>query len=219
MKLTFCLALLTGLVGVAGVGRASTIIVVTGIDFSEGTTFWINQDGVDRSVDFGGAIDIFPGKDPDRIAWLVDNAIVPTLRPAAASVLDSADWVTSFAQAVGIQIAIWDIAFDGGDGLSSGTLRASTTPGQQTDASAQQWAQTYEYISVGASSIGAFVGGNVDSGSSGPMLMGSQFGGPQLGGTSQSATPEPGTYLMAGGALVGLGMLGARRARGGRSSR
>jgi hypothetical protein len=217
MRLKLCVALVAGLVGATSVGRASTIIVLTGVDFAEGTTFWINQDSVDRSVDLGGAIDIFPGKDPDRVAWLVDNAIVPTLRPGSVSALDSSNWVTSFAQAAGIQVAIWDIAFDGGDGLSTGTLQASTTAGQQTDPMVLAWAQTYEYISVGTSSSGAVVDPSLVT--SGPMLMGSQFGGPQLGGTSQGATPEPGTYLMAGGALVGLGMLGARRARGGRNSR
>src|ERR1700688_549199 len=50
-----------------------------------------------------------PGRNLDRVSWLVDNALMPTQGPIYSSLLPSSDWVTSPAQGAGIQLAIWDV--------------------------------------------------------------------------------------------------------------
>ncbi len=151
-----------------------------------------------------------PGRNLDRVAWLLDNVLLPTQGPVYTSSVPSSDWVTNVAQGAGLQLAIWDITTDGGDGFSSGRVQASTTPGETTDPAALAWAQAYLDMSFGQSSNQAFVYQNSDinSGLPAQMLEGPIFtdGGP----TPQDFTPEPGTYLLAGGALIGLGLIRRR---------
>lgn len=136
-----------------------------------------------------------------RVAWLVDNALLPTQNEGIYSALPSSDWVESAAQGAGIQLAIWDITSDGGDGFSSGSVQASTTPGEVTDPTALAWAEEYEALSLGQWSDSAFVYENTTIGGGTPaqMLEGPIFtdGGPQ-------PIPEPGTPALVGVALIGL---------------
>ena len=85
-----------------------------------------------------------PGKNLNRVSWLIDNALLPTepSAPSVPSALPQADWVTNSAQGAGIQLAIWDIVHDGGDGFSSGLVQASTDPNNPTDPTVLGWAQT-----------------------------------------------------------------------------
>ena len=77
------------------------------------------------------------GRNLTRVSWLVDNALFPTppsQNNSYLSVLPSSDWVTSVAQGAGIQLAIWDIVENNGDGLSAGTVQASTDPNESDPA-------------------------------------------------------------------------------------
>ncbi len=161
-----------------------------------------------------------PGRNLNQVAWLLDNVLMPTQGPVYSSDLPTSDWVTSVAQGAGLQLAIWDITTDGGDGFSSGRVQASTTPGEATDPTVLAWAQTYEALSAGQTSDQAFVYINsaIGSGTPAQMLEGPVFtdGGPTPPAftleNDPPATPEPATSALAGLALIGIGIWG-RRAR------
>ncbi len=155
-----------------------------------------------------------PGRHLNQVAWLLNNALMPTQGPVYSSALPTSDWVTTASQGAGIQLAIWDITTDGGDGFSAGRVQAATAPGASTDPAVLAWAQTYESLSAGKSSNQAFVYVNsaIDSGVPAQMLEGPIFrdGGPTPLGMNPSGidpTPEPATCVLAGLALVGLGIV------------
>jgi hypothetical protein len=132
-----------------------------------------------------------PSKNLTRVSWLVENYF-----PTAPG----SDSATLIAQGEGIQLAIWDIVHDGGDGLTTGSVqKANTTPQAVVD-----WAVIYENASVGKSDNQAFVYNNVGSDGVAQMLIGPQFAdGPQ-------PVPEPQTLMPMGIALIALS-LGLRR--------
>jgi len=149
-----------------------------------------------------------PQKDLTRVAWLVDNALLPTQNSSYGSVLPRDEWVFSAAQGAGIQLAIWDIVHDGGDGLSSGRVQAASADDANnnglgaTDPTVLLWAQSYESLSQDQSSDVAFVYNNVDLGGTvAQMLIGPEFsdGGPQ-------PAPEPRMLMPAGAALIALSL-------------
>ncbi|MBZ5625238.1 MAG: PEP-CTERM sorting domain-containing protein [Acidobacteriia bacterium] len=158
------------------------------------------------------------GKNLDRVAWLVDNALRPSENPAPFnhSLLPSGDWVASPAQGAGIQLAIWDIVHDGGDGFAAGQVQVPST----TDTgvlSMLGWATTYESLSLHQSSPYAFIYKNVWSDGTTPaqMLAGPQFldGGPAPPIFPPFNAPEPSTFLMVGAALVVAGSFRRNRNR------
>lgn len=163
-----------------------------------------------------------PNRNLSQVAWLLDNVLMPTQGPVYSSEVPSSDWATSVKQGAGLQLAIWDLTTDGGDGFSSGRVQASTTPGEETPSgpnSVLSWAETYETLSAGQTSDQAFVYINSALGSGTPaqMLEGPVFtdGGPApptFTLEDPSAAPEPATCALAGLALIGIGILG-RRAR------
>src|SRR5204862_499848 len=135
----------------------------------------------------------------ERVAWLVDNSLQPTEVPASPSELPSADWVTSSAKGAGLQLAIWDIVHDNGDGFAAGRVQAAGDPGNPTDPAVLSWAQFYESASVGKQSVHAFIYDNVDMGNGQPaqMLAGPQYldGGPTPPTFTAFDTPEPSTFV------------------------
>jgi hypothetical protein len=145
-----------------------------------------------------------------RVSWLVDNALLPT-QSSYLSVLPSSDWVTNSAQGAGIQLAIWDIVENNGDGLSAGTVRASTStdPNNQTPADVLDWADTYEKLSLNKSSGLAFVYDNVNllSGTRVQMLE-----GPEYADNGPVPAPEPSTcQFMLVSLAAGIGLWLRRR--------
>ena len=173
--------------------------------------------GVTYDTDLVNPGDV-PGRNLNRVAWLLANALLPTQGPVYSSLLPSSDWVTNSAQGAGLQLAIWDITTDGGDGFSAGRVQASTTAGELTDPATLAWAETYEKLSVGKTDNDAFVyiNSGIGSGTPAQMLEGPIFrdGGPSP--VPDPQTPEPATCVLAGVALVGIGL---SRRRGQRASR
>ena len=152
-----------------------------------------------------------PGKNLTRVSWLLENALLPTQQavdPNNPPAIPQADWATNAAQGTGLQLAIWDIVHDGGDGFSSGRVQAASNPANPTDPTVLGWAQFYESASAGQSDNNAYIYNNVDMGNGQPaqMLAGPRFvdGGPTPPFQTES-TPEPASFLLSGIALVGLG--------------
>ena len=115
------------------------------------------------------------GKNLPRVAWLVDNALVPPQNTNFSSQLPPSDWATNAAMGAGLQLAVWDIVEDGGDGLYSGSVQAST--GTATPAAVIFWATNYEALSLGKASDSAYVYNNVvvSSGAPAQMLLGPEY--------------------------------------------
>ena len=231
--------LVTAATVLCGIAAADTI-VATGVDTSAGEyNVWINENGTDVDAFFAGVIliqltdsagvfnrdtlcvqlftdiclnqtygtsvvtpDEVGGGMLDRVSWLVDNAL--------PGILAAPDAPTSPAQGAGLQLAIWDLVEDGGDGFSLGSVQQGSAA-NPTDSAVLNWAVTYENLALipGNTSNDAFVYVNVDLGSGAPaqMLEGPKFtddGGPQ-------PQPEPSTLLLAGTALTALGLVGRRK--------
>ena len=256
-KILFCtrlaLALVFGYLVACGLASADQIIA-TGVDSNLGESFWIQENGQDTSVYFGGVIDItlisggqkydrdtlcvdlftdiyigqtydttvlrpdqaslMTGKDLERVSWLVDNVLLPAQDPSYTSQLAPQDWLVSPspAQGAGLQLAIWDITVDGGDGFSSGSVQAVTNTDPQvlagtaapTDPAVLAWANPYLELSAGKSSDLAFVYDNFAPGSGQPAQM---LEGPKFADGGPVPAPEPSSFAMVGGVLIALAAL------------
>lgn len=153
------------------------------------------------------------GKNLPRVSWLIDNALLPTegpSDPSSPSDLPQADWVLSSPQGAGLQLAIWDIVHDAGDGFSAGKVQAVTDPNHLTDPAVLGWAQFYEAASLGQESHNAFIYNNVDMGNGQPAQM---LAGPQFSDGGPHPNPEPSTFVLAGAALVVIGKCLRNRSR------
>lgn len=110
----------------------------------------------------------------------------------------------SLAQATAaLQLAIWDIVHDGGDGFNAGRIRASSAAGQGTDAAVLTAAiqQVQFSLNYASNPINATVWRHVD----GPLAKQQLLGFYQPG--TENGVPEPASaFLIAGG----LGLLGWR---------
>jgi hypothetical protein len=125
----------------------------------------------------------------ERAAWLVEAAFAPVVFTSITSTaIPKADWATTNAQAAGLQLAMWDIMQDGGDGFSAGTVRSDS----QTNATVLQWANTYESLSVGQLSTLAYVLYN-NNGSAQTLIL------PE----NPPSVPEPSTFTLGAVALIG----------------
>jgi len=153
------------------------------------------------------------GRNLTRVSWLVDNALtnnalLPT-QSSFLSVLPSSEWVTNSAQGAGIQLAIWDIVENNGDGLSAGSVQASTDPNHPTPPDVLYWANTYETLSTNQSSGLAFVYNNTNllSGTRVQMLE-----GPEFADNGPMPAPEPSTcQFMLVSLAGGIGLWFRRR--------
>ncbi len=152
---------------------------------------------------------VVPGKHLDRVAWLIDNALLPTQSSTASSQLPSSDWATTTTQGAGIQLAIWDIVHDNGDGFSSGSVQASTDPLHPTDPDVFSWANVYESLSNNQSSNAAYVYNNVSLSNGAPAQM---LAGPIFTDNGPSPVPEPADWATI--VLIGaIGLIAIREVR------
>jgi len=134
--------------------------------------------------------------------------------------------VRSPAQGAGIQLAVWDIVEDNGDGFSAGRIEASNVAGHTTDAAVLQWAETYECMAMGATSPSCALAGvtppggirvsnaafvyvnTVLSGDPGnPGDAAQMLEGPQFFDHGPEPTPEPSTLGLGGFGLVAASLL------------
>jgi hypothetical protein len=127
-----------------------------------------------------------------RVGWLLDNLL-------PAIITNSPTYGTTAQQGAGLQMAIWDIVNDNGDGFNAGGVRSAS----DTDAVALSDAVYYEALSAG-NSADAWVYTNYSQSNGAPAqtLMGFVSltdGGPV-------AAPEPGTCGFMAVASVILGI-------------
>jgi MYXO-CTERM domain-containing protein len=116
-----------------------------------------------------------------RAAWIYENY---------------APGVNSNVTAASLQLALWDVIHDGGDGLDAGNVRLSSSG----SATLRLGAQTIILASAGHTSSNATIWRNVSfSGVPAQTLI-----------TSRINTPEPGTWLMTAAGLC-LAAFGRRR--------
>jgi len=125
-----------------------------------------------------------------RVAWLLQN------------ILPSVDTAT---EGSGLQLAIWDIVHDNGDGLAAGAVRQHGSPGVN-DLAAYGFASTYITNSLGQSSTAGTVYHNVSyQGAPAQTLMSAE---------TLTPNPEPGTWVMFGCGAAPIGLARVRTRQG-----
>jgi hypothetical protein len=126
-----------------------------------------------------------------RVAWLMQNL---------------ATTVTNAAQAAGMQLAIWDIVHDNGDGLAVGRIQGLPA----TDAAVATAANGFIASSVGQSSMNATIYSNIAGRDATQALMSCGADGGTCGG--DTAVPEPATLVTFGLGAAAIAIGRRRRA-------
>jgi hypothetical protein len=154
--------------------------------------------------------------DLDRVSWLIDNALLPTETSITTTAIPQDKWVRTPEQGAAIQLAIWDIVVDGGDGLlpGAGRVTQSTDPSHPSLQAVLDLVNYYEQVSAGKTSDLAFVYETYSLGDHGPvgtpaqMLEGPEFpDGPQ-------PEPEPSTFALGVPGLLAAAYLAHRKKTG-----
>lgn len=210
--------LLAGLAVCTTIASAATI-TVTGVDATRGQSIFVLADGQVVET-YAGAIVIALDGGSTMPVMCVDlfthinindsfgvNYVLPAdldpdisrgLRAAYLYVTQFGNVSSSIAGAA-MQLAIWDIIHDGGDGFSAGRIQASTTVGQATDPAISIAALQYVTFALNYQQgpTNATIFRNVD----GPYVK------QQLMGAS---VPEPASMVMMS---CGIALLGWRKMR------
>jgi len=144
----------------------------------------------------------------ERAAWLLNTE--------HANLTETHSGVSSNQLGAALQLALWDITMDNGNGLTAGRIQKSSSGFHPTDAVVLQYANQFIAESVGHVSTNAIVYNNVcisgaPSGSCGTQsqtLLGIVIndGGPQV------PTPEPSTISLC--MIAGLAGILVQRGRG-----
>ncbi len=123
-----------------------------------------------------------------RITWMLRNTL-PTINTQSDPLLKR-------QQAAALQLAVWDVVHDNGDGFLAGRIQQ----GQQTptDAIVLSWANAYLTASVGRMIMSGTVYQNVAGATVTQRLM-------------SDTVPEPSTYGMLALGTLALGLAGRRR--------
>jgi hypothetical protein len=115
------------------------------------------------------------------------------------------------AQAAALQLAIWDVMTDNGDGLSAGRIQGATGQNAATQAIYSQ-ASAWIAASAGQGSNVAAVLINIGGPTVSQTLITSS------GALSAGSTPEPGSLALMGSGLAAFGMLFRKRAKSPRTA-
>jgi hypothetical protein len=200
---------------------ANTIIIV-GADNNLGENIYLRENSTNESAYAGGidvrvdgyarvlfCVDLFVNISTGTYNSVLDFADTPNLKRVAW--LLNNEYPTNAITGAGLQLAIWDIMSDNGDGFTSGLVRKSTSTQNPTDPTVLADAIQYEALSVGKSSTSAIVYQNysIPGGTAVQTLIGRW---PTDGGPV-AETPEPAALVMI---LSGLALIGLGRFRRGR---
>ena len=226
---TSFLAVVLGVASFHSVEAAT--VSITGVDTTRGQIFDIALNGV-QSPEFVGVIqgvsgssllntlfciDVFTpitidtytatlfaprtARHEDRVAWLLNAELANITNPDFGSAL---------------QLAIWDIIHDNGDGLSSGAVQSfvNASDPKQTPAGVIALANTFLSESVGKSSLNAtiYTLNQVSSGVAAQTLIGVPGVVPPVP-PPPASTPEPATWLLSGAAFSCLVLVKGKLAR------
>lgn len=140
----------------------STSLGQSGSTYTEGEVVWINADGADAQ-DYLGIIRVSVDGSPVRNAFCVDlfssislatyntTMAMPTgfQRRAAWLLQNVMPTLAGTTEWAGMQLAIWDIVHDNGDGFSAGRVRSAVS--NTTTAAVLTNAQNYLTLSAGQS--------------------------------------------------------------------
>lgn len=104
--------------------------------------------------------------------------------------------VSSVALGQAMQLAIWDIMHDGGDGINAGSIRRSSNTSNTV---ANAWTN-YLSVSLGRTSTGASIYVNFSGTTPAQNLIGA------FQPTAIPGVPEPATFALVGAAMMSLGL-------------
>jgi hypothetical protein len=104
--------------------------------------------------------------------------------------------VSSIALGQAMQMAIWDIIHDNGDGVNAGAIRRSSNTSNTV---VNAW-NNYLAVSAGKSSTAASIYINFSGTTPAQALIGT------FQPVAIPGVPEPATFFLVGGALIGLGL-------------
>ncbi len=123
-----------------------------------------------------------------RIEWMLKNTL-PTINAQADATLKR-------QQAAALQLAIWDIVHDNGDGFSAGRIQQSTSQQRPTNSTVLSYANSFLAASAGHTATGGVVYVNVVGPTAVQRLMSNDY----------ASVPEPSTYglVLGGGVLLGV---------------
>jgi|SRR5271157_147633 len=164
------------------------------------------------------------GQNLEEVSWLLDNTLLPPVGSYHGVLTGNylADLVTTPAQGAGLQIAIWDLTVDNGDGFSAGQVQASTVAGEVTDPSTLYWAGEYENLlrefspSNWSDDANVYVNWSTSLSSTGQVIItpAQMLEGPIFQDNGPPAiAPEPATFILVGAALIAIGWSWRRRSR------
>jgi uncharacterized protein (TIGR03382 family) len=135
-----------------------------------------------------------------QAAWLFVNEM---------PVVDAASASDQPVYGAALQLAIWDVIHDGGDGLSSGQIQQQTSVAPDPNsAAAYSLASTWITASQGQSAYNAAVLMNVGGPTASQTFITAKAGTT----ISVASTPEPATMFLAGAGLLLVGLSGRRKA-------
>lgn len=212
------LALILAFLACGAASAPAALITYNGTDANRGRRIDFKVDGQNKRY-FAGVYDITIDSTLDTIAMCVelfktigpDTYNLTTAPPSSINSGARISWlVENFLQLIdtqdggaGLQLALWDLVHDGGDGFAAGRVRSNNSTNLQVLSIANRFLSA----SNGQSSNGAVVlfTNNIDNGKMRQTLI---TGGPTPGGDQ---VPEPGTVILIGSALLAAGLLRRRR--------